>query len=117
VSFHSRQGMGSAGDGAEGMPPDAWEENSALEIGTLRLRLSHPVDLSARTTNRSMTPEPFPHPCLPRPNDRRCPNGYLGGGLVTGEMPLVRTAVRSLELSASIEFVVYKIRRTSPENA
>jgi hypothetical protein len=44
------------------MPLDTWEENSALEIGTLCLRLSHPVAAIARTTNRSMTPEPFPHP-------------------------------------------------------
>lgn len=56
--------MGSAGDGAEGMPLDTWEGNSALEIGTLCLRLSHPVDARARTTNRSMTPEPLPHPLL-----------------------------------------------------
>ena len=55
-------GTGSAGDGAEGMPLDAWEENSALEIGTLCLRLSHPVGVSERTTNRSMTPAPSPQP-------------------------------------------------------
>jgi hypothetical protein len=41
------------------MPPDAWEENSALEIGTLCLHLSHPVAASARTTNRSMTPDRY----------------------------------------------------------
>lgn len=35
MSFHSRQGMGSAGAEAEGgMSLDASEENSVLEIGT-----------------------------------------------------------------------------------
>src|SRR5205814_9987144 len=34
-----------------------------------------------------------------------------------GKWPLALTARRSLELSASIAFVVYKIRRTSPGNA
>ena len=32
-----------------------------------------------RTTNRSMTPEPFPRPCSPMPNDRRrFPAWYMG---------------------------------------
>src|SRR5580693_289060 len=34
-----------------------------------------------------------------------------------GKWPLALTARRSLELSASIAFVVYKIRRTSPGKA
>ena len=34
-----------------------------------------------------------------------------------GKWPLALTARRSLELSASIEFVVYKIRRTPAGNA
>src|ERR1700749_73619 len=34
-----------------------------------------------------------------------------------GKCPLARTARRSLELSASIALVVYKIRRTSPGKA
>jgi hypothetical protein len=55
------------------MPLDTWEENSALEIGTLCLRLPHPVGRYVRTTNRSMTPEPFPRPCSLRPTDRRSP--------------------------------------------
>jgi hypothetical protein len=36
-------GKGLIGRGAEVMPLDTWEENSAFEIGTPCLRLPHPV--------------------------------------------------------------------------
>lgn len=63
----SRQGTEPAGDGAEEMPLDTWETNSAFEIGTLALRPSHHVSAIAHITNRSMTPDAGPsHPLAPK---------------------------------------------------
>ena len=63
----SLQGTEPAGDGAEEMPLDTWETNSAFEIGTLALRPSHHVSAIARITNRSMTPDAGPsHPLAPK---------------------------------------------------
>jgi hypothetical protein len=44
------------------MPLDAWEENSALEIGTLCLRLPHPAGRLSAYREQKHAPEPFPHP-------------------------------------------------------
>jgi hypothetical protein len=52
---------------------DSWEENSDFEIGTLCLRLSHPVGVSARPPNRFLTL------AQPMPDDRREPARSAGG--------------------------------------
>ena len=46
-----------------------------------------------------------------------CISERLVAVLSLGKWPLARTARRSLDLSASIALVVYKIRRTSPGKA
>ena len=44
------------------MPSDGWEENSALEIGTLCLRPPHPAGRLSAYREQKHAPEPLPHP-------------------------------------------------------
>jgi hypothetical protein len=59
LPFPARTGIGR--DGAEGMPLDARKENSALEIGTLCLRLPHPAGRHSAYREQKHDPEPFPY--------------------------------------------------------
>lgn len=55
----SRQGRGSAGDGAEGMPLDTWEENPPRSSASFACAYRILLYASARIANRSMLPNRF----------------------------------------------------------